>query len=62
MDIMKNLGFSRRGTENQNGMKNDYVFQFSDRCPRKEGETRIYNLIILDESGSMSPLRAEALS
>ncbi len=62
MDIMKNLGFSRRGTENQNDMKTDYEFHFSDKSPRKEGETRIYNLIILDESGSMSPLRAEALS
>lgn len=62
MDIMKNLGFSRRGTENQNDMKTDYEFHFSDKYPRKEGETCIYNLIILDESGSMSPLRAEALS
>lgn len=62
MDIMKNLGFSRRGTENQNDMKTDYEFHFSDKYPRKEGETCIYNLIILDESGSMSPIRAEALS
>lgn len=43
-------------------MKNDYAFHFSDRYPRKEGETRIYNLIILDESGSMSHLREQALS
>lgn len=43
-------------------MKNDSKFTFSDKYPRKDGETRIYNLIILDESGSMSHLRAQALS
>ena len=59
---MKNLGFSRRESESQNDMKNDSKFTFSDRYPRTEGETRIYNLIILDESGSMSPLREQALS
>ena len=35
---------------------------FTDKYPRKEGETRIYNLIILDESGSMGSIREQALS
>ncbi len=35
---------------------------FTDKYPRKEGETRIYNLIILDESGSMDMIRSQALS
>ena len=43
-------------------MKNDYAFHFSDRYPRTNEESRIYNLIILDESGSMSHLREQALS
>ena len=45
MNIMNNLGFSKKGTEK----------------PREEGETRIYNLIILDESGSMDDIREQAL-
>lgn len=36
-------------------------YHFSDKYPREEGETRIYNLIILDESGSMSSIAAQAL-
>ena len=59
---MKNLGFSRRGNDTQNDMKNDYGFHFTDKYPRTEGETRIYNLIILDESGSMSGIRMQALN
>lgn len=35
---------------------------FTDRYPRKVGETRIYNLIILDESGSMGHIRGQALT
>lgn len=62
MDTMKNLGFSRRGNDTQNDMKNDYGFHFTDKYPRTEGETRIYNLIILDESGSMSGIRMQALN
>ena len=43
-------------------MKNDYAFHFSDRYPRTNEESRIYNLIILDESGSMGSIRNQALS
>ena len=35
---------------------------FTERYPREAGETRIYNLIILDESGSMSVIDAQALN
>lgn len=66
---MNKLGFTRKGAENKNinPMENTTQvvrqgFHFSDKYPRKEGETRIYNLIILDESGSMSSIRAQALS
>ena len=41
-------------------MKNG--FTISDRTERKEGETRIYNLIILDESGSMHSIYEQALT
>lgn len=61
---MSNLGFSRRGAENKNETMEETRngFKLSDRYPRKEGETRIYNLIILDESGSMGSIREQALS
>jgi hypothetical protein len=64
MNTMRNLGFSRRGAENKNETMEETrnEFKFSDRYPRKEGETRIYNLIILDESGSMGSIRSQALS
>lgn len=39
-----------------------YGFQFTDKYAREKDETRIYNLIILDESGSMSAIRKQALS
>lgn len=35
---------------------------FSDKYPRADGEIRFYNLLILDESGSMDSIRAQALS
>lgn len=35
---------------------------FTDSYPRAEGESRIFNLIILDESGSMSAIREQAFS
>ena len=72
MNIMNYLGFSKKGRENDSlntidktdkeneTMKTQELF--TDRYPRKEGETRIYNLIILDESGSMSHIRMQALS
>ena len=64
MNTMSNLGFSRRGAENKNETMEETrnEFKFSDRYSREKGETRIYNLIILDESGSMSSIREQALS
>ena len=70
MNIMNYLGFSKKSTGNINKSVNDSdekqpntkEFHFSDKYPRKEGETRIYNLIILDESGSMSSIQEQALS
>lgn len=64
MNIMNYLGFSKKGAETKADAKEEknHGFQFSDKYPREEGETRIYNLIILDESGSMSSIREQALS
>ena len=69
MNIMKYLGFKVKDDEKQKEKQlrktNDadlYEFGITDRYPREEGETRIYNLIILDESGSMSSIREYALS
>ena len=64
MNIMNYLGFSKKGAETKAEAKEEknHGFQFSDKYPREEGETRIYNLIILDESGSMSSIREQALS
>ena len=66
MNIMNYLGFKKKGAEQQNEERNvkfqKNEFHFSDKYAREEGETRIYNLIILDESGSMSPIRMQALS
>ena len=69
MNIMNYLRFSRKGSENktvnneENGIgKGKSNFRFSDKYAREKDETRIYNLIILDESGSMSSIREQALS
>lgn len=64
MNIMNYPGFFKKGAETKAEAKEEknHGFQFSDRYPRVEGETRIYNLIILDESGSMSSIREQALS
>lgn len=64
MNIMNYLGFSKKVAETKAEAKEEknHGFQFSDKYPREEGETRIYNLIILDESGSMSSIREQALS
>ena len=64
MNIMEILGFKKKGAETQNEPKeeNKFNFQFSDKYTREEDETRIYNLIILDESGSMDSIREQALS
>ena len=61
---MNYLGFSKKGaeTKTERTIKMNHGFQFSDKYSREEGETRIYNLIILDESGSMSSIREQALS
>lgn len=50
MNIMEILGFKKTN------------FHFSDKYTREKDETRIYNLIILDESGSMGSIQAQALS
>ena len=65
MNILRNLGFSKKGTEKRNEQQTEKPrtgHRFSDKYPREEGETRIYNLIILDESGSMSYIAGQALS
>lgn len=64
MNIMNYLGFNKKGAETQNEPKeeNKFNFHFSDKYTREKDETRIYNLIILDESGSMSCIREQALS
>ena len=54
MKNMDYLGFKKKGDNSG--------FHFTDRYTREKDETRIYNLIILDESGSMSPIREQALS
>lgn len=59
MNIMEKLGFNRKGTDKQDKSN---PFSFSDKNPRTEGESRIYNLIILDESGSMQSIRTQALT
>lgn len=41
---------------------NQQAFNLCDKAPRSEREKRIYNLIILDESGSMGSIRQQALS
>ena len=64
MNIMNLLGFYKKGVETKTVVKKekDHDFLFSDKYPHEEGETRIYNLIILDESGSMCSIREQALS
>ena len=72
MNIMEKLGFSKKGADNQqqttqNVNENIPVTKakgvtFTDRYPREKDETRIINLIILDESGSMNSIRQQALS
>lgn len=77
MNIMEMLGFSKKRAgkkvekrqeaeikQDVNEVKEGPSRQniFTDRYPREEGETRIYNLIILDESGSMQSIRSEAFS
>lgn len=67
MNIMEKLGFNKRtaaqGTEPVKENENvKGLFEFTDKNPRAESETRIYNLIILDESGSMMGIRNQALT
>ena len=67
MNIMDKLGFNKRaaaqGTEPVKEKENvKGLFEFTDKNPRAESETRIYNLIILDESGSMMGIRNQALT
>ena len=60
MGIMDYLGFTKRGADKAE-KEDSRIIYFTDSTPRKEGETRIFNLIILDESGSMTGIRHQAL-
>lgn len=64
MDLMKYLGFSKKKADNgkEAPAENNASFVLTDRYPRAEGEARIFNLIVLDESGSMGPIRAQAFN
>lgn len=68
MNIMETLGFKKRGAAKQSEpvtvkpVTDRELINFSDKYPREEKETRIYNLIILDESGSMDNIRTQALT
>lgn len=68
MNIMQVLGFSKKGEAKPSEpvrvspARPKELVIFSDKHPRADGETRIYNLIILDESGSMDHIRRQALS
>lgn len=63
MNLMNYLGFSRRGEDPKADNPSPKGMNLlNDNEPRKEGERRIYNLVILDESGSMSPIREQALA
>lgn len=68
MNIMQMLGFSKKGEAKPSEpvrvspARPKELVNFSNKHPRADGETRIYNLIILDESGSMGRIRKQALS
>ena len=68
MNIMEVLGFSKKGAAKKSApvtvelVGDKALTDFSDKTPRGEKETRIYNLVILDESGSMGDIRQEALA
>jgi hypothetical protein len=77
MNIMEMLGFSKKGAEKKTQKKQEQEIKqdanevkpeltplnsFTDKYPREEGETRIYNLIIMDASGSMQYICREALT
>lgn len=68
MNIMEILGFSKKGATKQSQPisvsvnADKELISFSDRYLRAEKETRIFNLIILDESGSMGDIRQQALT
>ena len=68
MNIMETLGFKKRGATQRTEpisakpFTDRELINFSDKYPREEKETRIYNLIILDESGSMDDIRIQALT
>ena len=65
---METLGFKKRGAAKQTEpVKTNHfdvrgLYHFSDKYQRAEKETRIINLIILDESGSMDDIRTEAIT
>ena len=65
MNIIETLGFKKRGAAKQTeSVKNTQtidreLINFSDKHPREEKETRIYNNILLNEIGAaINPGRA----
>ena len=64
MNIMQYLGFSKKGNEKgtEQTQPNQPQYKFSNKEERSVGEKRIFNLIILDESGSMGPIREQAFA
>ena len=64
MNIMRHLGFTKKQRPGDKELitPTDYRLEFSDTVKRKEGETRIYNLVILDESGSMHRIASQAFN
>jgi len=68
MNILDKIGFTKKGVaaNNQAPEKEEpakaSVMTFIDDTPRQEGETRIHNLIILDESGSMGSIYEQAFT
>ncbi|MCQ2145970.1 MAG: hypothetical protein MJZ16_00470 [Bacteroidales bacterium] len=66
MNIMEMLGFGKNGAaKNQNANQNAAPTRklgLIDSTPREEGKSRIYNIIILDESGSMQSIYRQALN
>ena len=65
---MEILGFKKKGASKPSEpvtvhpVVDRELISFSDKFTRTEKETRIYNLIILDESGSMGDIRQQALT
>lgn len=73
MNILEYLGFAQKEDQVPHLQKQSKALSemsghfkkpafFSDRYPRLDGEIRFYNLLVLDESGSMDCSHTQALS